>query len=246
MMESANVLVLLFGLLGKYFLADIGLLACGRCWLYGFATPQESVPMRSVLATYAGLILLIMLSFWLGAIFTFRLIFITHGLSATGFISAPSYAFAGVTFPLYCYQWQCSALVRCPATHPLSKTAHCTITDASACCCVITNRLWSGYCHDDCDEARPLLLTKRALVHPERWGALMSLSPKDHLSSTTSDSTKQSSTPSFLGSFYRPLRTSFLIKVCYYSYWLPYYLWLLLSLAVFDRSGQPCTCWYHW
>ena len=37
----------------------------------------------------------------------------------------------------------------------------------------------------------------------------MSLPPKDHLSSTTSDSTKQSSTPSFLGSFLQTIKDIF-------------------------------------
>ncbi|MGO2885007.1 MAG: ABC transporter permease, partial [Psychrobacter celer] len=97
-LPSVHMGVLLFGLLGKYFwpMLAYGLWSILALWL---ATPQESVASSAVFATYLGLLLLMMLSFWLGAIFTLGSFSLRMGLSATGFISAPSYAFAGVTFP---------------------------------------------------------------------------------------------------------------------------------------------------
>ena len=97
--RKASVSVLLFGLLGKYFwpMLAYSLWSVLALWL---ATPQQAVAISSIIATYIGLVLLMMLSFWLGAIFTLTSFSLRMGLSSTGFISAPSYAFAGVTFPI--------------------------------------------------------------------------------------------------------------------------------------------------
>ena len=169
MMESANVLVLLFGLLGKYFWPTLAfsIWAMLALWL---ATPQESVAMSSVLATYAGLILLIMLSFWLGAIFTLGSFSLRMGLSATGFISAPSYAFAGVTFPYIAISdsarhWS-DAL---PLTHYLKL--HIAQLQMQAPVAVSLPIVYGLAIATTIAMSLTTLLTKRALAHPERWGA---------------------------------------------------------------------------
>ncbi|WP_243443304.1 hypothetical protein [Psychrobacter sp. JCM 18903] len=169
MTESANVLVLLFGLLGKYFWPTLAfsIWAMLALWL---ATPQESVAMSSVLATYAGLILLIMLSFWLGAIFTLGSFSLRMGLSATGFISAPSYAFAGVTFPYIAISdsarhWS-DAL---PLTHYLKL--HIAQLQMQAPVAVSLPIVYGLAIATTIAMTLTTLLTKRALAHPERWGA---------------------------------------------------------------------------
>ena len=136
-------------------------------WL---ATPQESVAMSSVLATYAGLILLIMLSFWLGAIFTLGSFSLRMGLSATGFISAPSYAFAGVTFPYIAISdsarhWS-DAL---PLTHYLNL--HIAQFQLQAPVAVSLPIVYGLAIATTIAMSLTTLLTKRALAHPERWGA---------------------------------------------------------------------------
>ncbi len=66
-----------------------------------FSLMAQVMPTRldSLAVTYACFLALMMVSFWLGAIFTMGTYSLRQGLSFTGFFSAPSYAFAGVTFP---------------------------------------------------------------------------------------------------------------------------------------------------
>ena len=82
--EPASVLVILGGLLGKYFWPTVAysVWAMLALWL---ATPQTSIAIGSFIITYIGLILLIMLSFWLGAIFTLGAFSLRMGLSSTAF-----------------------------------------------------------------------------------------------------------------------------------------------------------------
>ncbi|MDN5565305.1 MAG: ABC transporter permease [Psychrobacter sp.] len=167
--EKSSLSVLWFGLAGKYCwpIFAYSLWAALALWL---ATLQYSIAISSLLATYIGLVLLMILSFWLGAIFTLASFSLRAGLSATGFISAPSYAFAGVTFPYIAIsegaQHWSDVL---PLTHYLKLhiaqlqmhapvTISLPIIYGLALATVVTMLLTA-------------LLTKRALKHPERWGA---------------------------------------------------------------------------
>lgn len=95
---SGNFWVLLSGLLGKYLWAMLAFAFWGAVMLL-LAISSHSSSTGSWWLTYATFLLLTMLSFWLGAFFTLGSYSLRMGLSATGFVSAPSFAFAGVTFP---------------------------------------------------------------------------------------------------------------------------------------------------
>ena len=167
--RKASVLVLLFGLLGKYFwpMLAYSLWSVLALWL---AAPQQAVAISSIMATYVGLVLLMMLSFWLGAIFTLTSFSLRMGLSSTGFISAPSYAFAGVTFPYIAIsdsaQHWSDVL---PLTHYLKL--HIAQLQMQAPVAISLPIVYGLTLATLIAMFLTTLLSKRALAHPERWGA---------------------------------------------------------------------------
>ena len=167
--SKPSLLVLFFGLLGKYFwpLLAYCLWAALALWL---ATMREDLSFDSIALTYLAFITLMLLSFWLGAFFTLTSFSLRMGLSATGFISVPSYAFAGVTYPYIAItdsakHWA-DAL---PLTHYLQLQIaqiqmHAPVALSEPIIyglllAVLISMLLSVVC------------AKRALAHPERWGA---------------------------------------------------------------------------
>ena len=167
--KQASISILLFGLLGKYFwpMMAYSLWSMLAIW---FAAPQESVAIGSIIATYIGLLLLMMLSFFLGAILTLNSFSLRMGLSSTGFISAPSYAFAGVTFPYIAIsdnaQHWSDVL---PLTHYLKL--HIAQLQMHAPAAVSLPIVYGLTLATMITMLLTTLLTKRALAHPERWGA---------------------------------------------------------------------------
>ena len=167
--RKASILVLLFGLLGKYFwpMLAYSLWSVLALWL---AAPQQTVAISSIMATYVGLVLLMMLSFWLGAIFTLTSFSLRMGLSSTGFISAPSYAFAGVTFPYIAIsdsaQHWSDVL---PLTHYLKL--HIAQLQMQAPVAISLPIVYGLTLATLIAMFLTTLLSKRALAHPERWGA---------------------------------------------------------------------------
>ncbi|WP_296245713.1 MULTISPECIES: ABC transporter permease [unclassified Psychrobacter] len=167
--RRASVLVLLFGLLGKYFwpMLAYSVWSVLALWL---ATSQQAIAISSIIATYLGLVLLMMLSFWLGAIFTLTSFSLRMGLSSTGFISAPSYAFAGVTFPYIAIsenaQHWSDAL---PLTHYLKL--HIAQLQMQAPVAISLPIVYGLTLATIVTMFIAALLSKRALAHPERWGA---------------------------------------------------------------------------
>ena len=167
--RKASVLVLLFGLLGKYFwpMLAYSLWSVLALWL---AAPQQAVAISSIMATYIGLVLLMMLSFCLGAIFTLTSFSLRMGLSSTGFISAPSYAFAGVTFPYVAIsdsaQHWSDVL---PLTHYLKL--HIAQLQMQAPVAISLPIVYGLTLATLIAMFLTTLLSKRALAHPERWGA---------------------------------------------------------------------------
>lgn len=167
--SKPSLSVLFFGLLGKYLwpLLAYCLWAALALWL---ATMRENLSFDSIALTYLAFITLMFLSFWLGAFFTLASFSLRMGLSATGFISVPSYAFAGVTYPYIAItdsakHWA-DAL---PLTHYLKLQIaqiqmHAPVTISlpilyGLLLAVLVSMLLSA------------LFAKRALAHPERWGA---------------------------------------------------------------------------
>ena len=167
--EEVSIPVLVFGLLGKYFwpLLAYSIWSILALWL---AAPQQSIAISALMVTYISLILLMMLSFWLGAIFTLGSFSLRMGLSATGFISAPSYAFAGVTFPYVAIsknaQHWSDVL---PLTHYLKL--HIAQLQMQAPLIISLPIIYGLTLATLVTLSLTALLSKRALAHPERWGA---------------------------------------------------------------------------
>ncbi|AGP48612.1 beta-carotene 15,15-monooxygenase [Psychrobacter sp. G] len=167
--EEVIIPVLIFGLLGKYFwpLLAYSIWSILALWL---AAPQQSIAISALMVTYISLVLLMMLSFWLGAIFTLGSFSLRMGLSATGFISAPSYAFAGVTFPYVAIsknaQHWSDVL---PLTHYLKL--HIAQLQMQAPVIISLPIVYGLTLATLVTLYLTALLSKRALAHPERWGA---------------------------------------------------------------------------
>ena len=167
--KEVSIPVLVFGLLGKYFwpLLAYSIWSILALWL---AAPQQSIAISALMVTYISLVLLMMLSFWLGAIFTLGSFSLRMGLSATGFISAPSYAFAGVTFPYVAIsknaQHWSDVL---PLTHYLKL--HIAQLQMQAPVLISLPIVYGLTLATLVTLYLTALLSKRALAHPERWGA---------------------------------------------------------------------------
>ncbi|MCG3841590.1 ABC transporter permease [Psychrobacter sp. Ps1] len=167
--KSVSLSVLIFGLLGKYFwpILAYSLWSALILWL---ATSNQNINIMSLMAVYAGFLCLMILSFWLGAIFTLNSFSLRMGLSTTGFISAPSYAFAGVTFPYIAIsdsaQYWSNAL---PLTHYLKL--HIAQLQMQAPIAISLPIVYGLMFAVIIALVLAALLTKRALAHPERWGA---------------------------------------------------------------------------
>lgn len=166
---NVNISVLMSALLGKYFwpLLAYSLWSVLALWL---AAPQQAIATSALMVTYISLVLLMMLSFWLGAIFTLSSFSLRMGLSATGFISAPSYAFAGVTFPYVAIsknaQHWSDVL---PLTHYLKL--HIAQLQMQAPVMISLPILYGLTLATLIALYLTALLSKRALAYPERWGA---------------------------------------------------------------------------
>lgn len=167
--SKASLSVLFAGLLGKYFwpILAYSVWSALALWL---ATPQQGVATVALLTTYISLVLLMILSFWLGAVFTLGSFSLRMGLSATGFISVPSYAFAGVTYPYIAItdsaKYWADAL---PLTHYLQL--HIAQLQMQAPVAVSLPIVYGLLLATIIALILMVVLTKRALAHPERWGA---------------------------------------------------------------------------
>lgn len=167
--QPTNLCVILGGLLGKYFWPTIAysLWAALALWL---ATPQDNIALDAMMITFISLVLLIMLSFWLGAIFTLASFSLRMGLSATGFISVPSYAFAGVTYPYIAISDNAKYWAdTLPLTHYLKL--HIAQLQMQAPIAISIPIVYGLAIATVIAMLLSTLLTKRALAHPERWGA---------------------------------------------------------------------------
>ena len=168
-MDNISMLMLLFGLLGKYCWPMLAYSVWAALAL-GLASYGQDIHCASLIAIYAGLVVLLLLSFFLGAIFTLGAFSLRMGLSATGFISAPSYAFAGVTFPYIAISdsakhW--SDIL--PLTHYLKL--HIAQLQMRAPLAISLPILYGLSLVALVTLLLMTVLTKRALTHPERWGA---------------------------------------------------------------------------
>jgi ABC-2 type transport system permease protein len=65
------------------------------------STRSHQASMLSWLATFVAIWLMMLVSLWMGVIVTTLSMSLRMGLSMTGFITAPAFAFAGVGFPTF-------------------------------------------------------------------------------------------------------------------------------------------------
>lgn len=167
--KPVSLSILLFGLLGKYFWPLLAFTAWSALAV-GLAAYRHNIDILSLISVFLGLVLLMILSFWLGAIFTLVPMSLRMGLSSTGFISAPSYAFAGVTFPYIAIsekaKYWADAL---PLTHYLKL--HIAQLQMQASLALSIPIIYGLMIAVIIATLLSALLSKRALAHPERWGA---------------------------------------------------------------------------
>lgn len=128
-----------------------------------------AIQLASVAITYAIFLMLVMVSFWLGVIVTVATFSYRQGLSFTGFISAPSFAFSGVTFPLLAMspaaQRWANAL---PLTHYLNVQT--TQLQMGAPPFFAYNSFVGFFIAVVVTLLLAAFLTKKALLKPEKWG----------------------------------------------------------------------------
>lgn len=166
--QNPSIWLIIAGLNGKLIWAMLAYALWGAVALT-LVTQLYAVSMASLAVTYATFLLFMMLSFWMGVIVTVGTFSYRQGLSFTGFISAPSFAFSGVTFPLIAMspaaeRWA-NAL---PLTHylkvqtPQLQMAAPPSYALSACygfmLAVLVSLLLSA------------VLAKKALLTPDKWG----------------------------------------------------------------------------
>ena len=127
------------------------------------------IRLASVAITYLIFLMFMMVSFWLGVIVTVGTFSYRQGLSFTGFISAPSFAFSGVTFPF---------LAMSPAAqrwaNALLLTHYLNLQTAQLQMGAPPSFAYSSFIGFFIAVMITLLLaallTKKALLKPEKWG----------------------------------------------------------------------------
>ena len=127
------------------------------------------IRLASVAITYLIFLMFMMVSFWLGVIVTVGTFSYRQGLSFTGFISAPSFAFSGVTFPFLAMspaaQRWANAL---PLTHYLNlQTAQLQMGAPPS---FAYSSFIGFFIAVMITLVLAALLTKKALLKPEKWG----------------------------------------------------------------------------
>ena len=127
------------------------------------------IRLASVAITYLIFLMFMMVSFWLGVIVTVGTFSYRQGLSFTGFISAPSFAFSGVTFPFLAMspaaQRWANAL---PLTHYLNlQTAQLQMGAPPP---FAYSSFIGFFIAVMITLLLAALLTKKALLKPEKWG----------------------------------------------------------------------------
>ena len=127
------------------------------------------IRLASVAITYLIFLMFMMVSFWLGVIVTVGTFSYRQGLSFTGFISAPSFAFSGVTFPFLAMspaaQRWANAL---PLTHYLNLQT--TQLQMGAPPSFAYSSFMGFFIAVMITLLLAALLTKKALLKPEKWG----------------------------------------------------------------------------
>ena len=166
---APNFWEIAFALNGKLLWAMLSFTIWAGLTLLFVAGTTEAV-IWSWLATFLGLWLMMLVSLWMGVIASAGSLSLRMGLSLTGFITAPAFAFSGVAFPLLAMSAGARIWANIlPLTHYLHLQINQLEMNAPAwwaistllgfiCAVIILLLISTG-------------LTQRALRYPERWGA---------------------------------------------------------------------------
>lgn len=166
--ESPKLWLIIAGLNGKLIWA---MFAYTLWAAVALTLVMQIFPIRlaSVAITYLIFLMFMMVSFWLGVIVTVGTFSYRQGLSFTGFISAPSFAFSGVTFPFLAMspaaQRWANAL---PLTHYLNLQT--TQLQMGAPPSFAYSSFIGFFIAVMITLLLAALLTKKALLKPEKWG----------------------------------------------------------------------------
>lgn len=134
------------------------------------AIQSHPTSMVSWLVVYILFLLLMMMSLWLGAIFSLSAYSLRMGLSTTGFISAPSYAFAGVTFPLLAMSNGAQTWANMLPLTPYLKVQIAQLQMSAPPIMAIPYIFGFILAVFACMLVT-MLMCKRAFVNPHKWGA---------------------------------------------------------------------------
>ncbi|PNK60105.1 ABC transporter permease [Psychrobacter sp. FDAARGOS_221] len=169
MPTKVSILALVVGLNGKLIWALLFYMLWGGLMVM-LAVTVHPASLTAMLMVFVAFVALMMVSLWLGAIFTLTSYSLRMGLSSTGFVSAPSFAFAGVTFPLMAMsegaQRWANAL---PLTHYLK--VHLSQLQMLAPTSVALPTLIGLIIAVAVTLVIAALLCLRAFKNPQRWGA---------------------------------------------------------------------------
>ena len=157
-----------FALNGKLLWAMLSFTVWSALTLLFVASTAEAA-IGSWLMTFLGLWLMMLVSLWLGVIASAGPLSLRMGLSLTGFITAPAFAFSGVAFPLLAMSDGARVWANIlPLTHYLRLQINQLEMNAPA--------WWAIPALIGFISAVVILLlistalTQRALRYPERWG----------------------------------------------------------------------------
>lgn len=167
--EKVSAATLIAGLNGKLIWATLIYTLWGALSVM-LATSAHATDWLPILLVFIAFIALTMISFWLGAIFSLSSYSLRMGLSSTAFISAPSFAFAGVTYPLVAMsegaQRWANAL---PLTHYLK--VHISQLQMLAPSSIALPTLKGLMVAVIATLLITVLLSLRAFKNPHKWGA---------------------------------------------------------------------------
>lgn len=160
--------LIIAGLNGKLIWAMLAYTLWGAVALT-LVTQIYPVRLASLAITYSIFLLFMMVSFWMGVIVTVGTFSYRQGLSFTGFISAPSFAFSGVTFPIIAMSPAAQRWANgLPLTHYLKvQTPQLQMAAPPS---YAISALFGFMIAVGISLLLSTILTKKALLKPEKWG----------------------------------------------------------------------------
>ncbi|WP_296403051.1 ABC transporter permease [Psychrobacter sp.] len=169
MPTKVSIMALVIGLNGKLIWALLFYVVWGLLMI-ALAVSVHPTNWIAMVLVFVAFVALTMISLWLGAIFTLTSYSLRMGLSTTGFVSAPSFAFAGVAFPLLSMSEGAQRWAQAlPLTHYLK--VHLTQLQMGAPPSIAIPTVIGMIVAVMVTLVITALLCLRAFKNPDRWGA---------------------------------------------------------------------------